>query len=94
LIDQGQRDLAVKVYQLFNEVHPGDKNSIAFVEFEENLDRARVADAKRAASDPNALRIQVEAVMIVTLKKNGIVLPASFMTVGNTFQAKYPPQSR
>ena len=54
------------------------------------LARARVADAKRPANDPNARRLEVEDAMIVTLRKNGIELPPNFLTVASGFKPKLP----
>jgi hypothetical protein len=93
LIDQGQRDLAAKVYQLFR-VRPGDDISLGIWEFNQNLDLARLADANRLARDPNALAIHVEAAMMVTLKKNGIELPKSYFDVGKDFKPNYPAGER
>jgi hypothetical protein len=62
------------------------------VEFERNLALARVADAKRAAKDPNAPRVEVEDAMAVTLQKNHIELPDSFFTVASTFKPQFPPK--
>jgi len=45
--------------------------TIGMLQFEENLDRARLLDAERYAKDHNAQRLEVEHAMIVTLKKNG-----------------------
>jgi hypothetical protein len=96
LIDQGQRDLAANVYQLFTEVRPGDKVPLGFGEYNENLAVGRVVDAKRLAADPNAIPVQVETAMIVTLKKNGFALTPDFsreyFKITSTFQPKYPPQ--
>ncbi|HYM31911.1 MAG TPA: hypothetical protein VEU47_11455 [Candidatus Cybelea sp.] len=61
-------------------------------EFERTLALARVADAENLAKDHNARRLEVEHAMLATLKKNGIVLPRSFMTVGNGFRPKSPQQ--
>jgi hypothetical protein len=94
LIDEGKRDLAAKVGELFTETLPGDKMPLGLVEFERNLALARVADAKRVEKDHNAPRLEVEHAMIVTLKKNGIILPKSFMSVGNNFKPKHPPEGK
>jgi hypothetical protein len=94
LNNQGQRDLATKVDQLFTEVHQGDTMPLGMIEFENNLALARVADAKRVIKDPNARRLEVEDAMAVTLKKNGIELPDSFFTVASGFKPKFPPQSK
>src|SRR5581483_3338115 len=92
LNDGGRADLAAKVVQLFTTTMPGDVHTVGNVEFQMNLARARLADAKNVAKDPNTRRIEVEDAMAVTLKKNGIDLPQSFFTVGATFRPKLPPQ--
>jgi hypothetical protein len=94
LTDVGRPDLAAQVEHLFTTRNPGDADTIGAVEFETNLALARVTDAKRVEKDPNASRLEVEHAMIVTLKKNGIVLPQSFMTVNKDFKPKFPPQSK
>ncbi len=90
LMDEGKHDLLAKVNRLFTEVHEGDQMSIGMIEFEENLDRARLLDAERYAKDHNTPRLEVEHAMLLTLKRNGIVLPKTFMTVGNKFKPKHP----
>jgi len=92
LIDEGNADAAAKVENLFTQILPGDKVAAGLVEFERNLDRGRVADLERVIKDPNARRFEVEDVMAVTLKKNGIELPQSFFTANSNFHPKYPPQ--
>lgn len=92
LKEQGKADLAEKVYQLFNTKLGSDKISVGMVEFERNLARGRVADLERNAKAPNAPRLEVEHVMLVTLQKNDIVLPQSFMHVADTFRPKLPPR--
>ena len=91
LIDVGRRDLAAKADQLFSEIHHGDTMPLGMIEFEDNLARARVADAKRVIKDPNARRLEVEDAMIVTMRKNGIELPPSFLAVASNFHPKLPP---
>jgi len=88
LKEEGRDALATKMDQLFTEIPAGDKISLGMEEFEDNLALARVADAQRALSDSNAKRLQVEVAMIVTLQNNGIILPTSFMHVGDNFQPK------
>ena len=44
----------------------------------------------REPLNPSARRLEVEDAMFVTLKKNGIVLPESFMYVGDKFHPKFP----
>jgi hypothetical protein len=92
LKDQGRVDLAAKVEQLFTTTEPGDQHTLGMVEFQLNLARARVTDAKNVAKDPHAQRLEVEDAMAVTLKKNGIELPDSFFTVASRFKPKFPPQ--
>ncbi len=92
LIDEGKRDLEDKVHTLFTEVREGDKITTGMEEFETYLARVRVLDAERYAKDHNAQRLEVEHTMILTLKKNGIVLPRSFMTVGKDFKPKNRPK--
>ena len=92
LVDEGRRDLAAKMDQLFTEIHHGDTMSLGMIEFEDNLARARVTDAKNVTKDPNAQRLEVEDAMAVTLQKNHIELPDSFFTVAKDFKPKHPPQ--
>jgi hypothetical protein len=92
LKDEGRADLAEQVHKLFTTINPGSQISLGMGEFEMNLARARVADVKRIENDPNARRLEVEDAMIVTLRKNGIELPPSFLTVASGFKPKLPPQ--
>ena len=92
LIDDGQPDVAEKVHKLFTTKLAGDTVSLGMVEFDRNLDRARVADLKRVVAEPNAVRIEVEHALLVTLKKNDIILPKSFMHVCDNFKPKHPAQ--
>jgi hypothetical protein len=94
LAEKGQTDLAAKVHALFTEVAAGNEISTGMEEFENNLARARVFDAERAAKDPKARRLEVEDAIAVTLKKNGIVLPPSFFSIATNFHPKFPPQSQ
>jgi hypothetical protein len=94
LTGEGRADLAAQVKQLFTTKNPGDLDTIGGVEFERNLALARVADAKRAAQNPNAPRVEVEDAMAVTLQKNHIDLPDSFFTVNKNFKPKHPIQSK
>ena len=50
----------------------------------------RVLDAERHAKDHSAVRLEVEHAMLMTLRKNGIELPKSFMHVGDNFKPKQP----
>ncbi|MGA2630772.1 MAG: hypothetical protein ABSG54_11220 [Terriglobia bacterium] len=92
LTDEGRPDQAEQVRKLFTEIKPGDKIPVGVGEFEINLALARVVDAKRIAQDPNATRLEVEHALIVTLKKNGIILPQSIMHVGDNFHPRFPPK--
>jgi hypothetical protein len=94
LKDAGRPEDAAKVEKLFSTTLPGDQHTLGMVEFERNLALARVFDADRVLKDPNAPRLEVEHAMIVTLKNNGIVLPKSFITVGNNFKPKHRPQKK
>jgi hypothetical protein len=91
LIDEGNADLAAKINKLFTEVPAGDKISLGLNEFERNLDRVRVDDAKNAVLHPNDPRSEVEDAMAITLENNGIELPDSFFTVASNFKPKLPP---
>ena len=92
LRNAGHADQAAQVEKLFTTKDPGDKDSHGIIEVEMNLALARQADARRALKDPHALRLEVEHAMIVTLKKNGITLPWSFMHVNDNFRPKHPPK--
>ena len=89
LIDQGKDASAAQIHKLFTEVPRGDTIALGLEELETNLAQARLADAERHAKDDNAQRLEVEHAMIVTLQKNGIVLPKSFMAVANGFKPKF-----
>jgi hypothetical protein len=91
LIQASQQNDAAKARQLLTYIHQGDALPRGEAEFEGNLDNARVFDAKRHLDDPNARRLEVEDALVVTLKKNGITLPKTFLTVGSDFKPKYPP---
>ena len=97
LNEEGRRDDAAKVYQLFTEISPGSDLSIGEAELETNLANARVHDAEKMSKDPNARRIQVEAALLGTLGKNGIqISPAfvkDFMQLAGTFKPKHSPQT-
>jgi hypothetical protein len=90
LVDAGKGDQAVKLNKLFSEVLPGNQMSIGALQFEENLDRGRLFDVERYAKDHNARRLEVEDVMIVTLKKNDIAMPPEFVHVADKFVPKQP----
>ena len=95
LIDQGQKDAAAKVHQLFNEIRPGDQLPVGEAEFELNLDNARVRDAEKHVQNPNAPRVQVESALTGTLKRNGIELTPDFyrefVQLASTFKPKTQP---
>ncbi|HEY4074881.1 MAG TPA: hypothetical protein VGM52_17425 [Herbaspirillum sp.] len=96
LNQEGRSADAQKVDTLFNEIRPGDNLPVGEAELELNVDNARVADAKRGNQNPNLPRLQVEAALAVTLKKNGIEMSADslkgFAQVIDTFRPKSPPQ--
>jgi len=94
LTDEGKPDLAAQVEHLFTTKNPGDADTIGMVEFIRNLALARVADAKRAAQNPNAPRVEVEDAMAVTLQKNHIDLPDSFFAVNKDFKPKHTPPAK
>jgi len=90
LRDEGKADLAEKVHKLFTKDDPEGDIPAGLGQFEILLARARVADLKRIEKDPNAARLEVEHVMILTLKKNDIALPNSFVNVMKDFKPKHP----
>jgi len=96
LTDEGNPDLAAQVKHLFTTKLAGDADVMGMVELERNLALARVADAKRAAKDPSAHRLEVEDAMLVTLEKNNIPLSQQFIrafrAINSNFKPKYPPQ--
>jgi hypothetical protein len=93
LIAQGRKDDAAKVNKLFTEIHSGNVFPDGEIAYEENLDRARVADVKKRAEDPTARRLEVEDALFVTVRKAGIVLPPSFFTFAANFKPKLPAKS-
>jgi hypothetical protein len=90
LREAGRHDDLAKLNKLFLEVRSGDKTSIGMIEFEENLARARLLDAQRYARDHNVVRLEVEHAILLTLRKNDIELPPSFMHVADNFRPKLP----
>lgn len=90
LRDEGRMELAEQVHKLFTTNDPAGDVSIGMTHFEITLAKARVADLERIGKDPHARRLEVEDAMIVTLKKNGIQLPRTFLTVNNNFRARLP----
>ena len=71
LIEQGRRDLALKVTQLFREIPPGADRSKGAIQFEEHLVDARAWSAKTNLPGKVSWN-QVEGVLFATLDKNGI----------------------
>lgn len=90
LTHEGRTDQAQKVESLFSTNGPDGKVSIGMGEFMINLARLRVADAERVAANPRATRLEVEHAMALTLKQNDVVLPPSFMHVGDDFKPNFP----
>ena len=90
LTDDSRSNDAAKVSKVFTTNDPGDKISIGMTEFMRNLALARVADVKRAAQNPSGERLEVEHAMIVTLKRNGIILPKSFMAAAKQLETRFP----
>ena len=94
LRESDRRDLSLQVNKLFTELqNPGDQLSLGIATFEMNLARARLADLKRIEANPSARRLEVEDAMIVTLRKNNIELPTSFLRVNSNFKPKFPLRS-
>jgi hypothetical protein len=92
LAGEGRSDLADAVHRLFTKKkNSADQISLGMGEFEINLARAREADKKRAEKD-RARPLEVEDVLAVTLKKNGIELPDSFFSVAKDFIPKRAPK--
>jgi hypothetical protein len=90
--DEGRADLAAQVDHLFTTTDPGDAHTIGVVEFQMNLALAREADVKRAAQDPNAHRLEVEDAMLVTLKKNNILLSEDFIRAFRAINSGFRPK--
>lgn len=81
-------DLVAQIKKLFTTRMGSDDNTIGMVELEMNIAALNRADAENLVKDPNAKPLAVEIAMIATLKANGIILPKSFMHVGDDFEAK------
>lgn len=81
-------DLVAQIKKLFTTRMARDDNTIGMVELEMNIAAVNRADADNLVKDPNARPLAVELAMIATLKANGIILPKSFMHVGDSFDAK------
>jgi hypothetical protein len=94
LQDEGRTEDGAKVHQLFSTTLPGDPLTVGMTQFEINLARVRLIDAKNVAKNQDAQRLEVEHAMILTLKNNGILLPKSFMNVTKDFKPKHPPQNQ
>ena len=77
LTSDGRPDLAAQVKQLFTTKNHGDVDTIGMVEFERNLALARVADAKRAAQNPNTSRVEVEDAMAVPCRRTTSICPTA-----------------
>ena len=90
LKDDGKPELAEQVHKLFTTKDPQGNISIGMTQFEIVLAKARLADLQRSKKDPQARRLEVEDAMIVTLRKNGIELPPSFLAVAKDFKPKVP----
>ncbi len=89
LREEGHADLAEKVAKLFTTNAPESNISIGMSQFFIALAKARVADLERLKKDSTAPRLEVEHAMILTLKKNGIELPKTFMSVMKDFKPKF-----
>jgi hypothetical protein len=92
LNDDRKPEFAEQVHKLFNTKDPEGNMSIGMTQFEIVLAKARLADLQRTKKAPGARRLEVEDAMIVALRKNGIELPTSFLTVAKDFKPKYPPK--
>lgn len=90
LTDAGRPDQAAQVEKLFTTVEPGDENSLGMVELELNMSVVRQTDADNLVKNPNAKPVKVEIAMIVTLNKNGIILPRASCMWATTFRARIP----
>jgi len=96
LTEAGQPEAVEKIEKLFTTVLPGDQVSVGSAELSLNLAAVTKAEADNLVKDPNAKPLPVELAMIATLKANGIILPKTFMRVGDEFQSNDhlspPPQ--
>ena len=90
LADEGRKDLVDKAHHLFSTKLGNDTMTVGMTQFEVNLARVRLLDAKNVAANPGAARLEVEHAMILTLKNNDVLLPTSFMTVGRNFKPMFP----
>jgi len=93
LEQQGRSADAAKVHHLFNDIVPGDALPIGEAELEGNLDDARVRDAEKQIQNHNALRVQVEAALALTLNAHDIKITPDFvkalMQLTGTFKPKH-----
>ena len=93
LTDEGKSDLAAQIKTLFTaKKNPRDSDVLGMLEFELNLATARVADAQRAEKDPNAHRLEVEDVILATLKKNNIPMSRTFVTAVRAINSNFQPR--
>ena len=83
-------DLVAQIKKLFTTRMARDDNTIGMVQVEMNIAAVNRADAENLVKDPNAKPLAVELAMIATLKANGIILPKSFIHVGDNFDTKQP----
>ena len=90
LTEAGQPEAVEKIEKLFTTVLPGDQVSVGSAELSLNLAAVAKAEADNLLKDPNAKPLPVELAMIATLKANGIILPKSFMRVGDDFESNDP----
>lgn len=88
LRDAGRPDQVAQIEKLFTTRQRGDDNTLGMVELELNFAAVNKADADNLVQDPNAKPLPVELAMIATLKANGIILPKTFMHVGDNFETK------
>lgn len=75
LIEQGRRDLAVKVYHLFHDIPPGEQLSIGEAQLKKTVDDMVAYMTKYPFPGVTS---QIEDVVIGTLIKNGIEVPRRF----------------
>jgi DNA-binding NtrC family response regulator len=75
LTSEGKATDAQKLWSLFEQTD-GHRTSVVMVQFDKNLDIARQENQKHAG-DPYKKPIDIEHAFALTLKENGIVVPAS-----------------
>ena len=88
--EDSRADVAEHVHKLFTEKAPQASVSTGMMKLALLLARARVADLERIKKD--APRLEVGHAMVLTLKKNGIEVPAGFMHVIDGFKPNHPMQ--